>query len=60
MATTPAEWLPILAKRLDGRQKRIAVNRSYANGNAPLPEMGKNTKATWVAFQKKARTNVGG
>jgi hypothetical protein len=60
VATTPAEWLPILAKRLDGRQKRIAVNRSYANGNAPLPEMGKNTKATWVAFQKKARTNVGG
>lgn len=60
MATTPAEWLPILAKRLDARQSRIAKNRSYANGNAPLPEMGKNTKATWVAFQKKARTNVGG
>lgn len=60
MATTPAEWLPILAKRLDGRQSRIAKNRSYANGNAPMPEMGKNTKTTWVAFQKKARTNVGG
>lgn len=60
MATTPAEWLPILAKRLDARQKRIARNRSYANGHAPLPEMGKNTKATWAAFQKKARTNYGG
>lgn len=60
MATTPAEWLPILAKRLDARQARIARNRSYSNGNAPLPEMGKNTRSTWVAFQKKARTNYGG
>lgn len=60
MATTPAEWLPILAARLDARQARIAKNRSYANGNAPLPEMGANTKATWKAFQKKARTNFGG
>lgn len=60
MATTPAEWLPILAKRLDARQKRIALNRSYSNGHAPLPEMGANTKASWKAFQKKARTNYGG
>jgi len=60
VATTPAEWLPILAARLDARQPRIAKNRSYANGNAPLPEMGANTKATWKAFQKKARTNFGG
>ena len=60
MATTPAEWLPILAKRLDARQKRIATNRSYANGNAPMPEMGKNTRESWQAFQKKARTNYGG
>jgi len=60
VATTPAEWLPVLAKRLDARQKRIARNRSYSNGNAPLPEMGKNTRSTWVAFQKKARTNYGG
>lgn len=60
MATTPTEWLPVLAKRLDARQTRIAKNRSYSNGHAPLPEMGKNTKATWKAFQKKARTNYGG
>jgi hypothetical protein len=60
VATTPAEWLPILAKRLDARQERIAKNRSYANGNAPLPEMGKNTRDSWAAFQKKARTNYGG
>lgn len=60
MATTPAEWLPILAKRLDARQKRIAKNRAYANGNAPLPEMGQNTRDSWKAFQNKARTNYGG
>ena len=58
--TTPAEWLPILAKRLDDRQPEIARLRSYTNGNAPLPEMGPNTRATWEAFQKKARTNFGG
>jgi hypothetical protein len=60
VATTPAEWLPILAKRLDARQKRILLNRAYANGHAPLPEMGANTKESWKAFQKKARTNYGG
>jgi hypothetical protein len=60
VATTPAEWLPILAKRLDARQKRIEKNRSYANGNAPMPEMGANTRESWKAFQKKARTNYGG
>lgn len=60
MATTPAEWLPILTGRLDARQPRIARLRRYSNGHAPLPEMGKNTKATWQAFQKKARTNYGG
>lgn len=60
MPTTPEEWLPILAKRLDDRQRPVAWLRSYTNGNAPLPEMGKNTRATWIAFQKKARTNFGG
>lgn len=60
MATTPAEWLPILAKRLDARQGRIARNRRYSNGHAPMPEMGKNTRASWESFQKKARTNYGG
>jgi hypothetical protein len=60
MAVTPNEWLPILTKRLDERQARIALLRSYSNGNAPMPEMGANVKASWVAFQKKARTNYGG
>lgn len=60
VATTPAEWLPILAKRLDDRQPEVALRRSYVNGDAPLPEMGRNTRAAWVQFQRKARTNYGG
>lgn len=58
--TTPEEWLPVLAKRLEARRPRIKRLRDYTTGNAPLPEMGKNTRATWVAFQKKARTDFGG
>ena len=27
------------------------------NGDAPLPEAGQNIRASWAAFQKKARTN---
>jgi len=60
MPSTPAEWLPILTQRLDERQPRIALNRRYSNGDAPMPEMGRNTKASWFAFQKKARTDLGG
>lgn len=58
--TTPAEWLPILADRLDRESASVARLRCYVDGNAPLPEMGPKTKATWLAFQKKARTNYGG
>jgi len=53
----PEEWLPILAKRLDARRPRIDLLRSYVNGDAPLPEAGPNIRASWSAFQKKARTN---
>lgn len=60
MPTTPDEWLPVLAKRLDSRQARIRLQRSYAGGNAPLPEMGENLRASWEAFQRKARTDYGG
>ncbi|MDF2578445.1 MAG: hypothetical protein K0S49_24 [Microbacterium sp.] len=61
MATTPEQWLPILAKRLDARMPEILRLRMYStDGNAPMPEMGKNTKESWEAFQKKARTNYGG
>jgi len=57
---TPEEWLPVLAKSLDDIQPTVYRLRSYVNGNAPLPEMGKNTRATWIAFQRKALTNFGG
>lgn len=60
MATTADEWLRVLAKRLDARQQRVALNRAYSTGDARLPEMGANTKESWKAFQKKARTNFGG
>jgi hypothetical protein len=60
MASTPDEWLPILSKRLDKRMPRVLKNRRYSRGDADLPEMGKNTRETWTAFQKKARKNVAG
>lgn len=60
MASTPEEWLPILAKRMDARAPRIQELRKYASGDAPMPEMGRNTKASWEAFQRKARTNYAG
>lgn len=59
MARTPDEWLPVLAKRLDDRRPRVDLLRSYVNGNAPLPEMGSNLRASWEKFQKKARANLG-
>jgi hypothetical protein len=58
--TTPDEWLPVLTKRLDARLPSIRKARDYANGRAPLPEMGAHTRASWEAFQRKARTNYGG
>lgn len=57
--TTPEGWLPVLTKRLDDRRPRIDRLRSYTNGDAPLPEGGQNVKASWQAFQRKARTNFG-
>lgn len=69
MPTSCDEWLPILAKRLDdryvgstteGEYPGVAKLRRYAHGQADLPEMGKNVKASWEAFQKKSRTDYGG
>lgn len=60
MPNTPDEWLPILAARLDYRYARVEKLRRYATGDADLPEMGKNLRASWVAFQRKARTDYGG
>lgn len=53
-------WFPILAKRHDERAPRIARLRSYVDGNPPLPEMNRNTKASWEAFQRKSTMNLGG
>lgn len=57
--TTPEEWLPILAKRLDEQSVDIAKVLRYSNGKAPLPEGGRRARPTWIAFQKKALTNFG-
>lgn len=56
---TPEDWLPVLTRRLDDRRSRIDLLRSYTNGNAPLPEMGRNVRVAWERFQRKARTNFG-
>ena len=59
MARTAEDWLPILAKRLDERRSRVDRLRSYVNGQAPLAEMGRNVRASYERFQKKARANLG-
>lgn len=59
MAETPAEWLPILARRLDYRLPQVRLLSRYIDGDAPLPEMGANVKASWQKFQREARTNWG-
>lgn len=57
--TSPAEWLPILAKRMDERMPRVRLLKRYVDGDAPLPEAGKNVRASWQQFQKESRTNWG-
>lgn len=56
---TPAEWLPILAKRMDDRMPHVRFLRRYVDGDAPLPEADKNTQEAWRQFQRQARTNWG-
>lgn len=60
MAKTAEEWLPELIAKMNARMPQVKLNRDYSEGRARLPEMGKNTRASWVAFQKKARTDFGG
>jgi hypothetical protein len=69
VATTCDDWLPILAKRLDdryvgstteGEYPGVEKLRRYAHGHADLPEMGPNLRASWAAFQRKARRDLGG
>jgi hypothetical protein len=59
MAVTPAEWLPVLAKRLDDRRARVDLLMSYVTGDAPLPEMNRATREAWQRFQREARTSFG-
>lgn len=59
LAETPAEWLPRLTRRLDSEHGRLKVLESYVDGNAPLPELSKDTQSAWRDFQKEARTNWG-
>lgn len=56
---TPEEWLKVLTRRADQDWSRIQRLRSYSDGNAPMPEMGENTREAWIKFQKSARTNWG-
>ncbi len=60
MARTPEQWLDVLARRLDARLPYVTLMRRYRTGDAPLPEMGKNLRASWEAFQRKSRANWGG
>lgn len=57
---TPQEYLPILLAALSERLPEVKLSRRYVNGDAPLPEMGANLRESWVAFQRKSRTNLGG
>ncbi len=56
---TPEQWLQILTRRLDLRRTHVNTLRKYADGDAPLPEMSKETAEAWQRFQKKSRTNWG-
>ena len=60
MARTPEQWLEVLAKRLNARLPYVTLMRRYRRGDAPLPEMGPNLRASWEAFQRKSRANWGG
>lgn len=57
--TTPEEWLPLLTERLDADRARVRLLTRYMSGDAPLPEMSRNVKASWMKFQRRARTNWG-
>lgn len=56
---TPQQWLELLTRRLDERRPRMTTLRSYVDGNAPLPEMGRNLRSAWERFQREARSNYG-
>lgn len=59
MTRTPEQWLNLLTQRMDRESGRLATLASYVDGNAPLPELSKDTKEAWREFQAEARTNLG-
>jgi len=59
VSRTPAEWLDILTERMDRDAPRYRKLERYVNGNAPLPELSKDTSEAWAGFQREARTNFG-
>jgi hypothetical protein len=56
---SPKDWLNVLTRRVDFGWARIELLRSYVDGNAPMPQMSKNTREAWEKFQREARTNWG-
>lgn len=56
---TAEDWLKVLTRRMDLRRLTVLMLKSYVDGNAPLPEMTSDTKQSWAAFQRRARTNWG-
>lgn len=59
LAETPSDWLTRLTRRMDADHARYALLESYVDGNAPLPELSKDTETAWRDFQKESRTNFG-
>lgn len=59
MALSPDQWLARLTKAMDDRADRLALLRSYLEGDAPLPEGAEGCRDAYKDFQKKARTNFG-
>ena len=53
------DWLRVLTRKMDLRRLGVLMTRSYVDGNAPLPEMSRTTKQSWMHFQRRARTNWG-
>lgn len=59
MAVTPVDWLTKLTRRMDLEHARYRLLECYVNGDAPLPELSKDTREAWREFQCEARTNFG-
>lgn len=54
---SPLWWMARLARKQQKRQLQLKVNKSWLDGDPPLPEGAPAWKATYSAFHKKTRTN---